>query len=117
MSRLDPSTLTVDLASYLMAMHIKRLAGGDNHVAASVRMAEAWGFSGDDATEIARRAWLTLVIDACRTRGYSADRVADDLEALARRLRSGEAATKADEYTDELVARGFIALKDEEASE
>ena len=102
-------SMNVDLASrhltiaLLTVAHVDALFKG-----VAKHREEVDGYTRDDATEIVRRGWMSMIIGFCRTRGYSLDKIADQLEALAQRVRSGEAIEKAKEYDDELVRLGLL---------
>ena len=102
--------LNVDLASRYLTHGLMLAANVDALIFDNVKTVEASGHPYDDATEIVRRAWMSVLIGFCRHRGYSTDQIADQLEALALRIRSGDAAQKADEHDAELVRRGLIAI-------
>ena len=105
--------LNVDLASRYLTHGLMLAANVDALIFDSVKTVEASGHPRGDATEIVRRAWMSVLIGFCRHRGYGADQIADQLEALALRIRSGDAAQKADEYDAELVRRGLIAIEED----
>ena len=53
---------------------------------------------------------LTILMDFCRERGLGGEQVAAQFEALAARIRSGEAATAARDYRAELVRLGHAVI-------
>lgn len=107
--------LSVDLASFKMALTGKGMGSHLRELAAGL---DEMGYAPDESTEIVRRSTLTILMDFCRERGLGGEQVAAQFEALAARIRSGEAATAAKDYRAELVRLGHAVIlpKDETPS-
>ena len=103
--------LSVDLALVQDGPH----RGDGQPPARTGRRARRDGLRPDESTEIVRRSTLTILMDFCRERGLGGEQVAAQFEALAARIRSGEAATAAKDYRAELVRLGHAVIlpKDE----
>ena len=103
------SDLPVDLASFLLAHDLKHEEGGSKDwIGALLQIVERSGRTPDDAVEIVRRAVLTYLMQHLVERGYSSERIADSFRSLAERITSGEAASHAAEYREELLKLGIF---------